>query len=73
MLLVLLCHVVGKVLLPAEIPIQWRSVDHLTSRTVGPKVMEEVGRALKVIVNTCTYPGTKNEVFLPESWVVLNR
>ena len=66
-------YVVGKVLLPAEIPIQWRSVDHLTSRTVGPKVMEEVGRALKIIVNTCTYPGTKNEVFLPETWVVLNR
>ena len=48
-------------------------MDYLTSMTVGPKVMEEVARALKTIVNTCTRPGTKNEVFMPEAWAVLNR
>jgi hypothetical protein len=66
-------HIVGRALLPAEVPAKWRNVDYLTSMTVGPKVMEEVARALKTIVNTCTRPGTKNEVFMPEAWAVLNR
>ena len=48
-------------------------MDHLTTRTVGPKVIEEMGRELQIMINTCTEPGTKNEVFLPESWSVLNR
>ena len=37
------------------------------------KVIEEMGKELKTTISTCTKPGTKNEVFLPESWSVLNR
>ena len=37
------------------------------------KVIEEIGEELKTTINTCTKPGTKNEVFLPEGWSVLNR
>ena len=65
--------VVGSALGPGDIPKEWRDVDHLTNRTVGPKVLEEMGRGLKIMINTCTKPSTKNEVFLPESWSVLNR
>ena len=52
---------------------EWRDVDYLTDRTVGPKAIEEMGKELKTTINTCTKPGTKNEVFLPEGWSVLNR
>jgi hypothetical protein len=65
--------VVGVALVPGEIPAEWRDVDYLTTRTVGPKVIEAMGKELKIMINTCTKPGTKNEVFLPESWSVLNR
>ena len=37
------------------------------------KVIEEMGKELKTTISTYTKPGTKNEVFLPESWSVLNR
>ena len=33
------------------------------------RVIEEMGREAKTTISTCT----KNEVFLPESWSVLNR
>jgi hypothetical protein len=33
------------------------------------RVIEEMGRELKTTISTCT----RNEVFLPESWSVLNR
>ena len=45
----------------------------MTHTTVGPKVLEKVGKELKILINTCTKPGTKNEVFLPERWSVRKR
>jgi hypothetical protein len=39
------------------------------SQSSTVRVIEEMGREAKTTISTCT----KNEVFLPESWSVLNR
>ena len=68
-----LLDVVGSKLYPEDIPAEWRNAEYLTQRTVGPKVLEKVGRELKILINRLTKPGTKNEVCLPKGWSVLKR